>query len=353
LTLIVRELPCLGSGYRKETAIMDGMIVTGVTPNMIGALTFGIVTEVFGYDRTDLGLPEFDFAIVPAEEGPIRTRYGATMTLGGDLSRVDDSDLVLVMPWESFTQPPERYLEALCRAYDRGATIMGFCSGTFVLGVAGLLDGRRATTHWQNSRFIAERFPAVTIDADVLYVDEGRLLTGAGSAAGLDLCLHWVRREYGARVANALARSIVVPPHRDGGQAQYIVSPLPEAGDSDRLVDVLAWMRINLHQPLTVDALAARALMSPRSFARHFRAATGTTPRAWLLGQRLQRAEELLEGGDLPVEEVARRVGFGTAAALRDQFVRRRGVPPRDYRRAFRAAACPDDVACPDEEMIA
>jgi transcriptional regulator GlxA family with amidase domain len=326
------------------------MIVTGVTPNMIGALSFGIVTEVFGYDRTDLGLPDFDFAIVPAGKGPIRTRYGATIQLDGDVSRLEISDLVLVLPWESYeTPPPEEYLDALRRAYERGATIMSFCSGTFVLGRAGLLDGRRATTHWQNWRFIADQFPQVTIDPDVLYVDEGRLLTGAGSAAGLDLCLHWVRREYGARVANALARSVVVPPHRDGGQAQYIVSPLPEVGDSDRLVDVLAWMRANLHQPLTVELLAARALMSPRSFARHFRAATGTTPRAWLLGQRLQRAEELLEGADLPVEEVAKRVGFGTAAALRDQFVRRRGVPPRDYRRAFRAAACPID----DEEIVA
>lgn len=324
------------------------MIVTGVSPKLIGALSFGIVTEVFGYDRTGLGMPEFDFAIVPAEEGPIRTRYGATIDLDGDVSRVDRSDLVLVLPWESFASPPEDYLDALRRAYERGATLMGFCSGTFVLAAAGLLDGRRATTHWQNSRFIAERFPQVTIDANVLYVDEGRLLTGAGSAAGLDLCLHWVRREYGARVANALARSVVIPPHRDGGQAQYIVSPLPEVGDSERLVDLLAWMRANLHQPLTVETLAAKALMSPRSFARHFRSTTGTTPRAWLLAQRLHRAEEMLEGGDLPVEEVARRVGFGTAAALRDQFVRRRGVSPRDYRRAFRAAA-----ECPVEEGAA
>ncbi|TQS39859.1 helix-turn-helix domain-containing protein [Cryptosporangium phraense] len=325
------------------------MIVTGVTPNMIGALSFGIATEVFGYDRTAIGLPPFDFRIVPAEDGPIRTRYGATINLDGDVSRIDESDLVLVLPWEDFdSPPPERYLEALRRAYDRGATLMGFCSGTFVLGRAGLLAGRKATTHWQNSVYIASQFPDVTIDADVLYVDEGRVLTGAGSAAGLDLCLHWVRREYGARVANALARSVVVPPHRDGGQAQYIVSPLPEVGDSDRLVDVLAWMRMNLHEALTVEVLAAKALMSPRSFARHFRATTGTTPRAWLLQQRLHRAEELLEGGDLPVEEVARRVGFGTAAALRDQFVRRRGVPPRDYRRAFRSAS-----ECPEEEGAA
>ncbi|MFG1926748.1 helix-turn-helix domain-containing protein [Cryptosporangium sp. NPDC048952] len=326
---------------------MDAMIVTGVTPRMIGALSFGIVTEVFGYDRTDIGMPEFDFAIVPAEDGPIRTRYGATIHLEGDVSRIEESDLVLALPWEDFSAPlPPAYLDALRRAYDRGATLMGFCSGTFVLAKAGLLDGRKATTHWNNAAFIANAFPSVTIDADVLYVDEGRVLTGAGSAAGLDLCLHWVRREYGARVANALARSVVIPPHRDGGQAQYIVSPLPEAGDSDRLVEVLAWMRSNLHESLTVEVLAAKALMSPRSFARHFRAATGTTPRAWLLAQRLHRAEELLEGGDLPVEEVAKRVGFGTAAALRDQFVRRRGVPPRDYRRAFRAASeCPDEGA--------
>jgi transcriptional regulator GlxA family with amidase domain len=314
------------------------MNVVAVVHQKVGAFSLGVATEFFGYDRTHLGIPRFDFGLATDEPGRIRTDFGLVLEIEHGLDRVREADLVLVLPIDDRTAvPSEELLGALRDASARGATLMTFCSGTYVVAMTGLLDGLRATTHWQWVDQIADRFPAVRIDADVLYVDEGRILTGAGGAAGIDLCLYWMRREYGANAANAVARCLVVQPHRDGGQAQFIVSPMPDVGDSEGLGDVLAWMRQNLQESVTVDDLAARALMSPRSFARHFRAATGTTPRAWLLTQRLHRAEELLETGDVPIEEIARQVGFGTAAALREQFVRRRGVSPRDYRRVFRA----------------
>ena len=313
--------------------------VTAIVHEKTGAFSLGVATEFFGYDRSELGIPRFDFALAAERPGTLRTQFGVTLQIEHGLERVRESDLVLLLPWEErCDEPSDALLSELRAAYERGATLMTFCSGTYLLAASGLLDGRRATTHWHWVDQFNGRFPEVTIDADVLYVDEGRILTGAGGAAGVDLCLYLFRREYGARVANAVARSLVVPPHRDGGQAQYIVSPLPEVGDSERLGDILAWMQENLHEQVTVEDLAARALMSPRSFARHFRTVTGTTPRAWLLTQRLHRAEELLEMGDVPVEEIARQVGFGTTAALREQFVRRRGVAPRDYRRVFRTA---------------
>jgi transcriptional regulator GlxA family with amidase domain len=312
--------------------------VVAVVHPKVSAFSLGVATEFFGYDRSHLGIPRFDFALATDEPGRVRTDFGLVLEIEHGLDRIRDADLVLVLPVDDRdVVPSTELLDALRDAYARGATLMTFCSGTYVVAAAGLLDGRRATTHWQWVEQIVDRYPEVTFDADVLYVDEGRILTGAGGAAGVDLCLYWMRREFGANAANAVARGLVVAPHRDGGQAQYIVSPLPEVGDSERLGDVLAWMGANLHETVTVDDLAARALMSPRSFARHFRAVTGTTPRAWLLAQRLHRAEELLETGDVPIEEIAHRVGFGTAAALREQFVRRRGVAPRDYRRVFRA----------------
>jgi transcriptional regulator GlxA family with amidase domain len=301
-----------------------------------GGFGLGIVSEIFGYDRTDRGMPGFDFAVCADQPGPVRTDSGITLHVEHGLDRLAAADLIFVMSWYDFDQEPsQEATAALRKAYDNGATIAAYCTGTYVLAATGLLDGRRATTHWRWAAGLSERFPQVRMEPEVLYIDEGRLLTGAGSSAGIDLCLYLLRREYGAAVANSFARDLVVPPHRDGGQAQYVATPVPEDCDDERLSEVIGWARANLDRPLSVEQLAARALMSPRSFARHFKAATGATPHSWLLGQRLHRAEELLETADLPVEEVARRVGFGTAAALREQFVRRRGVPPRDYRRTF------------------
>jgi transcriptional regulator GlxA family with amidase domain len=303
-----------------------------------GTFGLGIISEIFGYDRTGQGMPGFDLVVCSDRPGPVRTDTGLTIHVEHGLDRLVTSDLVFVLSWPDFRRrPPEEALVAIRKAYDNGAIIAGHCTGAFVLAAAGLLDGRRATTHWRWVGELARLFPAIRFEPEVLYVDEGRLVTSAGNAAGIDLGLYLLRREYGAAVANTFARDMVVPPYREGGQAQFVATPVPDECDDDRLSEVIAWARANLDQPLAVEDLAARALMSPRSFARHFKAATGATPHAWLLGQRLQRAEELLETADMPVEEVARRVGFGTAAALREQFVRRRGVPPRDYRRTFAA----------------
>ncbi|MEW1635441.1 helix-turn-helix domain-containing protein [Streptomyces sp. NPDC093801] len=297
-------------------------------------LAVGIVTEVFGPRGTRA--PAFEFALCTERPGAVPTDLGVPLTLTHGLDRLARADLVIALPWAGFRTPPAPpVLEALAAAHARGAVVAAHCVGTFALAAAGLLDGRRATTHWRFAGLLAERHPEVTVEADALYVDEGRIATGAGAAAGFDLCLHLLRREHGASTANAIAREMVLPSHRDGGQAQYLAAPVPENCRDERLAEVLAWARTHLHEPLPVAELARRALMSKRSFARRFAAATGTTPHAWLRGLRLSSAEELLETTDLPVEEIARRVGYGSAAVLREQFVRRRGIPPRAYRRSF------------------
>jgi transcriptional regulator GlxA family with amidase domain len=314
--------------------------VAVVLPEGGGTFGLGVVCEVFGYDRGPHGLPTFDFAICSHVPGPVRLDTGMTVLVEHGLDRVQTADLVHVLSWEDFDTPvPPALIEAVQAAHAGGAIVAGHCTGAFVLASAGLLDGKRATTHWRWAAELARRFPAVKVDPDVLYVDEGQIVTSAGTAAGVDLCLYLIRREYGAAVAASVARDMVVSPHRDGGQAQYVAMPVPPDTADDQLADVLAWALTHLDQPLTVDTMAAHALTSSRSFARHFKAVTGTTPHAWLLAQRLHRAEELLETSDVPVEEIARIVGFGSAASLREQFVRRRGISPRDYRRVFRQYA--------------
>ncbi|MEE1752929.1 GlxA family transcriptional regulator [Streptomyces sp. SP18CS02] len=311
--------------------------VAAYAPPRVGLLAAGLVAEVFSDRAGDL--PSFDFAFCGDRPGQVPTDVGVPLAVEHGLARIADADLVLVLPWADFrTPPPAPVLDALRAAHTRGALVGAHCVGTFALAAAGLLDGLKATTHWRFAGLLAHRHPDVTVDADALYVDEGRIITGAGAAAGFDLCLHLLRREYGAAAANAVARDLVLPPHRDGGQAQYLAAPVPEDGEDERLAEVLAWARAHLHRPLPVAELARRALMSRRSFARRFAAATGTTPHAWILGLRLGRAEELLETTDLPIEEIARLVGYGSAAVLREQFVRRRGVPPRTYRRTFTRA---------------
>ncbi|WP_406347138.1 GlxA family transcriptional regulator [Streptomyces sp. NBC_00648] len=297
-------------------------------------LAVGIVSEVFGPHGE--ALPGFDFALCADRPGPVPTDLGVPLAIAHGLDRLAAADLVIALPGAEFrTPPPPAVLDALSAAHERGALVAAHCVGTFALAAAGLLDGRRATTHWRFADLLARRHPDVTVEPEALYIDEGQVITGAGAAAGFDLCLHLLRREHGAAVANAVARDMVLPSHREGGQAQYLAAPIPEDCQDERLSEVLAWARAHLHEPLPVAELARRALMSKRSFARRFTAATGTTPHAWLRGLRLSGAEELLETTDLPVEEIARRVGYGSAAVLREQFVRRRGVPPRSYRRSF------------------
>jgi transcriptional regulator GlxA family with amidase domain len=242
------------------------------------------------------GITGFELTICSDEAGPLATDLGVPVLIERDLSALAEADLVLVLPGGSCrTEVAEPLLAALRAARERGAIVAGHCVGVFLLAAAGLLDGLEATTHWQYAAELADRYPRVRVRPEALYLDQGSIVTGAGAAAGLDLYLHLIRREIGAATANAVARILVVPPHRDGGQQQFIAAPVPADADGDRLAGVIGWARENLHADTSVDALAARALMSRRSFVRHFKAATGATPHAWLSVQRLNRAEELLE----------------------------------------------------------
>jgi len=234
-------------------------------------------------------------------------------------------------------------LDALRAAYERGTRIASLCSGAFVLAHAGLLDGKRATTHWMYAGLLAQMFPRIDVDPSVLYIDEGQVLTAAGTAAGIDLCLHMVRQDHGAQAANLFARRMVVPPHRSGGQAQYVEAPLPPKVDEDPLGETMSWAVTHLDEPLTVQAMASHAHLSPRTFARQFLAMTGTSPLRWLLVQRVAAAQRLLETADLTVDHVAQACGLGSAANLRLHFGRVVGTSPTAYRKAFRQRAT-DDV---------
>lgn len=329
--------------------------VTGLLGPGNGGFGIGVLAEIYGYDRPELGLPLFDFALAAEQVGPMRTDSGFLIEIEHGLDRVAESDIVHIPSWEAIDKAPSPAIQrAIHTAYRRGATIASHCTGSFALAHAGLLDGQRATTHWQYTDALADRFPEITVEPGVLYVDAGRVLTSAGTAAGIDMCLYLCRREYGAAAANALARLMVVPPHREGGQAQFVDSPVRECDGQNPLADLLFWMLGHLGEELSVPVLSRRVLMSPRSFARHFRSATGTTPHAWVLGQRLAAAEQLLESGTDSIEEVATRVGFGSAATMRDHFIRRRGVSPQSYRRTFtgRGGTDPRDVEPPVAAVV-
>jgi transcriptional regulator GlxA family with amidase domain len=308
------------------------VVLDGVAP-----FELGVVCEVFGLDRTDDGLPAFDFAVCSPGGRPVRTSGGFALQPDHDLGRLAQADLVAVpaMPRDGV---PEEVLQALRAAAGRGARVMSVCSGAFVLGMAGLLDGRRCTTHWRYSTELAEAFPTAKVDCDVLYVEDGPILTSAGTAAGIDACLHLVRQEFGARAATSLARRMVVPPHRDGGQAQYVETPVALA-PAQSLQPLLEWLLGHLDEEHTVESLAARALLSPRTFARRFREETGTTPYAWLSARRVELAARLLEETDESVERIAVLAGFGGAAAMRHHFMQVRSTTPQSYRRAFRTPA--------------
>ncbi|MBB5104644.1 GlxA family transcriptional regulator [Streptomyces spectabilis] len=311
--------------------------VAAVALDGVHPFELGVVSEVFGLDRSDEGLPVYDFALVSAEGPTLSTHAGFTISTPYGLDRLEEADLITVPAGDSYVTRdfPPALLDALRRATDRGTRVLSVCTGAFVLAAAGLLDGRRCAVHWRHADELTRRCPRAVVEPDVLYVDEDPVITSAGTAAGIDAALHLVRRENGAEVANAIARRMIVPPHRDGGQAQYIERPLPRAR-CDTVGGVLAWMERHLDRELTVDLLAARAHMSPRTFARRFKEETGTTPYRWLLRQRLLRAQELLEVTDQTVDAVAWRSGFANAAALRHQFVRVLGTTPNAYRRTFR-----------------
>jgi AraC family transcriptional regulator, transcriptional activator FtrA len=298
-------------------AATDGMLSFELT----------IASEVFGEDR------RYDFAVCGS--GPVRVgRFRLEPDHG--LDRLARAGTVIVPGWADVdADPPTDLVDAVRAAHEAGARVASLCTGAFVLAAAGLLDGRRATTHWAHTGVLAARYPRVTVDPDVLYVDNGSVLTSAGKAAAMDLCLHLVRADHGSAAANAVARRLVVPPHRAGGQAQYVTAPVP-AREDHPLAELLPWATARLDRPLTVADLARRANLSSRHLGRHFRAVTGTTPLQWLLTQRIRRAQELLEQTGDSVDTIAEAVGMGTATTLRRHFNRTVGVPPDTYRRTFR-----------------
>ncbi|CAN5205708.1 helix-turn-helix domain-containing protein [soil metagenome] len=306
------------------------LALPGVAP-----FEFGVVCEVFGIDRSDMGGPAFDFTIATAVPGPVTTSLGYQMVIENDLSAAADADLIAV-PAHTIETVDEAFLDVIRAAEARGAWVLSVCSGAFVLAQAGILDGRRATTHWMHADRLAAQHPLTTVDADVLFVEDRGVVTSAGTAAGIDAALHVVRKELGAGVANVVARRMVVPPQRDGGQSQYIRFPVSE-NRSDSFAGVTEWMLQNLRENLTVDQLARKALMSARTFARRFRADMGTTPAAWLNRQRIIRAQQLLEETDRPLEAIAAETGFGAAAVMRHHFLKVLQTTPTAYRRAFGA----------------
>ena len=312
------------------------VVLDGFTP-----FEMGVVCEVFGVDRTDDGLPAYDFAVVASQPGPVRSSVGFTIETAFGLDRLAEADLVVIsaVSEEWLAVPfPEPLLDTVRATVARGGRVLSVCTGAFVLGAAGLLDGRRCTTHWRHAKELSRRHPAAIVNPSVLYVDEDPVITSAGTAAGIDACLHLVRREQGTRVANGIARRMVVPPHRDGGQAQYVERPLAPVS-CDTLAEVIGWMERHLDQQVTVRQLAARARMSPRTFARRFVQETGTTTLRWLTGQRILLAQEMLEETDETVDLIAQRAGFGSSTALRHHFRLWRQTTPHAYRHAFRPAA--------------
>jgi transcriptional regulator GlxA family with amidase domain len=312
--------------------------VAALVGSRIAGFELGILCQVFGLDRSDDGIPSYDFAVCGPRPGLTPTTSGFAVEVTHDLARAAEADLVAVPAWPDLDAPLDPAIAAALReAYARGAVLLSICTGAFALAGAGLLDGRRATTHWQFADRLARRFPRVRIERDVLYVTDGPVLTSAGAAAGIDACLHLVSRVHGSATANALARRMVVPAHRAGGQAQYVEMPLPAVPTGEGMAEVLDWAAEHLDRDLPVATLADRAGMSVRNFARRFRTVTGTTPHRWLLEQRLQRAELLLETSDLTVDVVAERSGFGCADTLRHHFARRRGTTPHAHRHAFHA----------------
>jgi AraC family transcriptional activator FtrA len=313
-----------------------GHAVAIVVSEGVTAFELGVACEVFGsHWSAMLGVPWYRSFVCAITPGPVTTDGGFQLLAGHGQERIRRADTVIVLPTESFEQVPAGLPEVLRQAHARGSRIVSLCTGAFALAASGLLDGRRATTHWTECGQLARRHPKVAVDPGVLFVDEGDILTSAGSAASIDLCLHLVRQDHGTEIATQLARQLVVPPQRDGGQAQYIDAPMPALDSSSLFADTVSWLQEHLAEPITVEDLAARAAMSPRTFARRFLASTGTTPYQWLLRQRIQFAQRLLEMSDLPIDSVAEKSGFSTAANLRKHFSRAVHTSPQAYRRTF------------------
>lgn len=307
-----------------------------------GISPFHLSVPCLVFGQAHPGLPPFDFKVCAAETGAISTTAGFSLLVNHGLSALGTADTIIVPSWrDTLERPPEALLRALMAAQRRGAEVVGLCLGAYVLAEAGLLDARRATTHWAYAQDFAQRYPLIRVDADVLYVEDGNVLTSAGTAAGIDCCLYMLRQRYGAESANSVARRLVVPPHRQGGQAQFIEQPIPDSARSSRLAGLIDWVRANLDQAHTVDSLARQALMSRRTFTRQFRQSIGMSVVEWLHAERLGLVQRLLEGSDHSVDAISILVGFGSPESLRLHFRRAFGVSPTAWRATFRGCADP------------
>ncbi|OAT17263.1 AraC family transcriptional regulator [Buttiauxella gaviniae ATCC 51604] len=321
---IVRDIP------------LQNPLVVALAYDGLCTFEFGVVVEVFGLPRPEMGDNWYQFAVAGIEPGELRATGGIRLAVDGGLSLLEDAGTIIVPGWRGADEPvPPQLCEALRTAHSRGARIMSICSGVFVLAASGLLDGLQASTHWRYTEKLQQCYPAIQVMPDVLYIDNGSVLTSAGSAAGIDLSLHLVRRDYGQAAANSVARRLVVPPHRVGGQAQFIEQPIPVAYESKRLSPLFDYLQIHLADEHSVESLAVFTGMSPRTFLRRFSATTGTTPTRWLLNMRLARCRDLLESSTLSIDEIAERVGFGSAATLRHHFRAKFATTPAAYRKSF------------------
>ncbi|UCV11439.1 helix-turn-helix domain-containing protein [Dechloromonas denitrificans] len=313
---------------------MPKLRIAVVAFERISPFHLSVPCVVFGDSHP--GAPSFELTVCAVEPGSLNTTAGFAIHVNHGLEALTRADIVIIPSWRDPTEtPPTALLSALTSAAQRGATIVGLCLGAYVLAAAGLLDGRRATTHWAYAADFARRYPLTQVDANVLYIADDRILTSAGTAAGIDCCLYMLRQEYGAETANSVARRLVVPPHRQGGQAQFIEQPVPASANDSRLAELLDWVRTNPAQAHTLDSLAQRALMSRRTFTRHFRQLTGSTVSAWLLGQRLALSQRLLEGTEHDIEQIADLAGFASPVTLRHHFRKAFGVSPSIWRETF------------------
>ena len=333
--LIDQIVPKLKIGRKAHNPLVIALVYDGLC-----AFEFSCAAEVFGLSRPEFGPDWYRFETCAAKSRSVRGQYGMRMQAAGGLSKLLAAGTIVIPGWEGVDVPvPQGVLDALCEAHARGARLLSICSGAFVLAAAGLLDGKRATTHWRYAEALQRRYPKIHVDPNVLYVDEGGVLTSAGSAAGLDLCLHLVRRDYGPAVANHVARRLVISPHRDGGQAQFLERPVDsrERTSSERgpLSALLDKIRRRLGEPLRIGELARLAAMSERTFMRRFRATTGLSPADWITRARVDRARELLESTTLPIDHIAERCGLGSPTTLRHHFRKKVGVSPADYRKRF------------------
>jgi len=312
-------------------------LVAVVAFDRISPFHLAVPCAVFGEPHP--GAPSFKLMVCAVERSPLKTSAGFSLAVTHGLAALREARTIIIPSWrDPRERPPQVLLEALVMADRRGAQIVGLCLGAYVLAEAGLLNGRQATTHWECAADFAQRYPEVQVDADRLYIVDGNIVTSAGTAAGIDCCLHLLRQDYGAEAANCVARRLVVPPHRQGGQAQFIDQPLPATARDSRLAGLIESIRANLQQPHTLDSLAAQSLMSRRSFTRHFRQLTGDTVGRWLLQARLAHVQRLLETTEQPIERIATLSGLGSAASLRHHFRASFGVSPARWRQMFKGA---------------